>query len=363
MNQQDKACRAAVEPLLPPGALTNRPEDTLAILPLLIAVGCCNFELLAHHHGAWINLLLALILGNTYAALFCFGHYLAHGSMTRTKWLRELLLYPCFWMIGMSPHLWKSWHHALHHQVPNENGKDPDCFGTIAQQKRRPIPNLFIPGNGRLIPSLFFLLTFFTGHVLTVLFVYARSKAFVKASRLNRKRAFAETAALLLSIGLLGWFSKTAAVFTVLLPWLVANAIVVSYTVTQHFLCPSPPNGGAIVSTMSVRAGRFIDTLHFYNSHHVEHHLFPEAPIKTLPLIRKALKHLNTHPDYVRLGMPVYRFMCPKWWVALLAVFYTPRFHSEDGQSLVDHKTGRVVTHNFIDYVLRHDGPFHYIKP
>ena len=361
MNTSDLMARAAVLRQLPKGSLDRRPEEALCFLPLILVVIYSTLGILFGHCPIWLNLLLSTILGNCYAGLFCFGHYLAHGNMIRTKWLKEAMLFPCFGMLGMSPHLWKSWHHFLHHGFTNVPGRDPDSFGTIEHQKKRPIPSLFIPGGGRIIPTLFFLLTFFTGHVQTVLWVYSKSAQFRKASRLNRSRAFIETAVIFTAIGLLAFASGRLAIYTVFLPWLIANIITVSYTMTQHLLCPAPPNHGTLESTLSVRVPRWIDTLHFYNSHHVEHHLFPEAPIRTLPRIRKILLAMNEDKYFPVLWTP--QFKCPKMWVALLAVFYTPRFHSADGQKLVDHKTGREVTHNFIDSVLENDGPFYYIKP
>ena len=350
MNEQDRLARAEVLRQLPKGCLEPRPEETVLFLYLLFAVIYGTLAILFGNLPLWLNLLISTVLGNCYAGFFFFGHYLGHGSMVKTRWLREAMLFPCFWMLGMSPHMWKSWHHSMHHKLTNVPGMDPDAFGTIAHQQKRPIPWLFIPGNGRAIPSLFFLFTFFTGHVQMILWVYSRSKVFCRLSRLNRKRAIVETVSMFASICLLGYLSGPLALFTVLIPWIVANAITVSYTMTQHLLCPAPPTGGTLDSTMSVRVPKWLDVLHFRNSHHVEHHLFPEAPIKTLPMIRKVL-----------LGMG--QFKCPRMLTALRCVYYTPRFHSVDGQALIDYKTGRRVTHNFIDYVLKNNGPYHYIKP
>jgi len=267
-----------------------------------------------------------MLLGNLYASFFFLGHYIVHGANTQSKVLQRLLGFVCFAPLGMSPHLWKVWHHTMHHPLTNWPGRDPDNFGDLIHQKLRPIPNLFIPGNKRLLPTLVFLLFFFTGHVLSVLFIYSRGKHF---SRLNKKKAYGETIAIALLALSLALLSGKLALFTVLIPWLVANAIGVSYTVTQHLLLPLSRCTASLEASMSVRVPRWMDLLHFYNSHHVEHHLFPEASMKALRQIRSVLN-----------GTP--NFKCPPMARALLGVWLTPRFH--DGDFLVDHKTGERVS-------------------
>jgi len=326
VNQRDKLAREAIARRLPSDFLKPRPIEALWCAPLflLAALGTC---LILFCKLNWFsNLFISLALGNVYASFFFIGHYIIHGANTQSKLLQRCLGFVCFAPLGMSPHLWKVWHHTMHHPATNWPGRDPDNFGDIQHQRARPIPSLFIPGSRRLLPSLVFLLFFFTGHVLSVLLIYSRGKHF---SRLNKRKAYAETIAIALAALCLGLLSGKLAFFTVLIPWLVANAVGVSYTVTQHLLLPLSRSSASLDSSMSVRVPSWVDSIHFLNSHHVEHHLFPEASMKALRQIRSVL-----------VGTP--NFKCPPMWRALVGVWLTPRFH--DGDCLVDHKTGDRVS-------------------
>jgi len=326
VNRQDQLAREAIAKQLPGGFLKPRPSETLWCIPLFLLSALGTFLVLTMHWSWYLNLLIALTLGNLYASFFFLGHYIIHGANTQSKTLQRLLGFVCFAPLGMSPHLWKVWHHTMHHPMTNWPGRDPDNFGDLQHQRKNSIPNLFIPGNKRVIPSLVFLLFFFTGHVLSVLFIYSKGKHF---SRLNKNKAYLETAAIALVALLLGLLSGRLALFTLLIPWIVANAIGVSYTVTQHLLMPLSCSTASLDSSMSVQVPRWIDWIHFFNSHHVEHHLFPEASMKALRQIRSVL-----------LKTP--HFKCPPMTRALLGVWKTPRFH--DGNYLVDHKTNKRVS-------------------
>lgn len=349
MNAADKYAREAIAQQLSHDFLKPRPIEALWCVPLILLAALGNFLVLTTHWHWSLLLLLAVLLGNLYASFFFLGHYIVHGANTQSKRLQRFLGFVCFAPLGMSPHLWKVWHHTMHHPMTNWPGYDPDNFGDIQHQRARPIPSLFIPGSRRIIPTLFFLLTFFTGHVLSVLFIYSKGKHF---SRLNKKKAYAETIAIALLATSLALLSGKLAVFTVLIPWLVGNAVGVGYTVTQHLLLPLTRLTASLDVSMSVRVPRWMDAIHFLNSHHVEHHLFPEASMKALKQIRSVLN-----------GKPV--FMCPPMWRALYAVFLTPRFHFDDdhGGGLIDHKTGRKVHYFTIQEVLFLGRSFHYLKP
>lgn len=338
MNRQDKLAREAIARRLPSDFLKPRPVEALWCIPLFLLAALGTYLIIATGWPWPILTIISLLLGNLYASFFFLGHYIVHGANTQSKLLQRLLGFVCFAPLGMSPHLWKVWHHTMHHPLTNYPGRDPDNFGDIQHQRARPIPHLFIPGNRRVLPSLVFLTLFFTGHVLSVLFIYSRGKHF---SRLNKKKAYAETTAIALLAITLAMLSGKLAVWTVLIPWLVANVVGVSYTVTQHLLLPLTRSSASLDCSMSVRVPRLLDSIHFFNSHHVEHHLFPEASMKALRQIRGVLE-----------GTP--NFKCAPILRALVGVWRTPRFH--DGDCLVDHKTGHRVPFHVIDSYLFRGG-------
>jgi fatty acid desaturase len=72
-------------------------------------------------------------------------------------------------------------------------------------------------------------------------------------------------------------------------PVLVANAIVMSYIATNHFLNPLTETNDPLANTLSVTAPRWLERLHLQFGYHVEHHLFPTVPTCKLPTLAERL--------------------------------------------------------------------------
>ena len=111
-----------------------------------------------------------------------------------------------------------------------------------------------------------------------------------------------------------GW---PAACYVVAIPMVVANAIVMSYIITNHWVRPLCLRRDTLATSMSVRTWPVIDRIHFHFSHHVEHHLFPALGSNYYPLVRASLCELVRD-----------RYICPSHYRALMAVFSTPRLYS-----------------------------------
>jgi fatty acid desaturase len=135
----------------------------------------------------------------------------------------------------------------------------------------------------------------------------------------------------------LGVWSST---LLIAIPMLVANAIIMSYIVTNHLLRPLVDHSDPLASSMSLTTHAWMDRIHFNFSHHVEHHLFPSMSPKHAPRVRAKLRQYA--PD---------RFLAPSHLEALRLVFRTPRIHDEQG-ALVDPACDRRVPFDDLDEAL-----------
>jgi fatty acid desaturase len=122
------------------------------------------------------------------------------------------------------------------------------------------------------------------------------------------------------------------AVFGIVIPFIVANIIIMSYVVTNHMLCPLSERTDSLRTTLSVRTSPLFDLLHLHFSHHVEHHLFPSLSHRYYPLVRASLmRHVPAS------------YCSPPHWKALRVLFTTPRVY--DGtEYLVNPLNGRRVS-------------------
>jgi fatty acid desaturase len=316
--------RRRIRAALPPEAFAPRPQRALWFLPL-VATTLGGITVLVTTSLPWpLALLIGLVVGQSLAATGFLAHEVLHGSVVRTRWLQTLLGGAGFWPMLISPTLWRTWHNHLHHGHTNRSA-DPDAFGTVRRYRRARSTRVVIrlaPGSGNPISALF-LGYWFVFHGQVVLWLQStRLRGF---SRMNRPRAIAESlAALAAWVAVAVAAGPVGAVFAVLVPVVVANAVTMSYIATNHFMRPMGTSNNPLDSSMSVRTSAFLDRLHFHFSHHVEHHLFPTMSGRHTPLVRAWLR--RHEPD---------RYVCPSHARALLFLYRTPRVYL-DATTLVD---------------------------
>jgi fatty acid desaturase len=338
----ERMIRQRIRAELPPALFQRRPLQVLWLPPLLAIIALATTAIIAYPIPWPGKLALAGLIGNIYGSLFFFGHHLLHGSMIKSRLAQDVLMFPCTAILGLSPHLWRVWHHHGHHPFTNVPDHDPDNFGTLSAYRNARFARLFLgiaPGNGHWLRSVLYLMMFFPIHAQGVLWIKApRRQCF---AGLNRLRAVVETVLIYAFwIALAAVAGPYDTIFVVLVPALIANGITLSYIVTQHLLRPFGSGRTTLETTMSVTVPPFIDYVHWFNSHHVEHHLFPTLPYNALPAVRRAL--VRNYGD---------RYLAPSYGRALAAVLMTPRLY--DGESLVDPATGRRVHLSDVEAVLR----------
>ena len=236
-------------------------------------------------------------------------------------------------IFGFTGTLWHVWHNKVHHTLTNIPDVDPDSYGTLTRFKKVPLAKFQFKtgiGSGHWA-SLFFLLYRFTYHSQIVLWLISK-KYPEQFKSLNRRRAILESAAIFsgwLALALIGGWKLT--LFGIVLPMAIANATLMSYIATNHFLRPLVDHYNPVDDSMSVTTLKVIDFFHLNFSHHVEHHYFPSMNWRYTPLVRASL--MRHAPD---------RFLAPSHLQAIRWLYKTPRVYS-DAETLINPFTGKTV--------------------
>jgi fatty acid desaturase len=348
--KSEKEIKRLIGAALPSQAFVRHPLRLVWILPHLAIIGLAIWST-ASQMPILIQGLAAVLAGNSYACLMFLGHEVAHGAVVKSRFLQNLVLGLGGIIFVTPPRLWRAWHNSMHHRFTNIPDEDPDNFGKIEDWDRMPIVGRWLL---KLAPGSFgwfgavFLMWGFTAQSQAVLWVKSRRWSH---RVLDRKKAGIEVGVMVgiwIAVAIASGLQR--AVFTVMIPMAVANAVVMSYIITNHWIRPLSIHCDSLGTTMSVKTWTLIDRLHFHFSHHVEHHFFPNLGSQHYPLVRKELVH--TVSD---------RFICPSHLAALTWVIASPRLY--DGlAALTDPSRTRRVAISSIEESLRsgvvaRDGP------
>jgi fatty acid desaturase len=218
---------------------------------------------------------LSLVIGTSFAGLSFLGHETLHGAVVRDRRVRSVVGWIGWLPFVVSPRLWVAWHNRLHHRFTNRPDVDPDAYPTLENYHESPSIRAAIalgPGEGRWTLPL----AFAFGFSVQSLHVLASARRSGLLSSREQLLAVAETAlgcavwlVLAISIGPLAFL------FAFFFPLLVANAVLMSFILTNHSLSPLTGENDALVNSLSVTVPRWADWLTLGFGYHVEHHIFP----------------------------------------------------------------------------------------
>lgn len=290
-DQTIRSVTREVRRALTPGAFAPARSRLLWLPVHLTVVVLATLALARHSVPAPFWPLLSLPIGMSFAGLTFLGHETLHGAVLRNKLARRVVGWLGFLPFTVSPRLWEAWHNRVHHGHTNCAGADPDAYPTLEEYRRdrtvRLATDYTAPGAGRLRGILSLLIGFSvqSAHMLLV----AKKRGFLPAG--EWRRALLESA-----LGVCSWCALCALigmgpfVFAFLLPLLIANAIVMSFILTNHSLSPLTETNDTLANSLTVTMPRFFHWLTLGFGFHVEHHLFPAMSARHAPRVRAVLQ-------------------------------------------------------------------------
>jgi fatty acid desaturase len=318
-----------LRPELPPEAFAPA-RSRLLLIPLYVAVIVATTFVIARGVVPWpVVPLLSAVIGIGFACLTFVAHEGLHGGIVKGKTAKRLVGLIGFMPFLLSPRLWVAWHDRVHHANANLP-EDPDMYPNLAEYQSnrqvRVFVDLFSLGNRRWRGVLSVVLGF-TVQSAHQLFV-ATTKGFL--SKRDRRYAFMES-----GLGILVFGTVAALVgfvpflFVYVMPLLIANAIVMSFILTNHSLSPLVTVNDPLVSGLSVTSSRLVEWVTLRFGFHVEHHLFPAMSSRHAHAVRALL--LEKWPE---------RYQSMPLTTAISELHRTARVY-KDATTLIDPKSGR----------------------
>jgi fatty acid desaturase len=294
---------AEVRRALPPEVFAPA-RSRLAWLPVHVTVIVACTLAIGSGVDAWIAALLAVPIGCSFAGLALLGHEVMHGAVIRGRSAIQTVGWICFAPFMLSPRLWSAWHNRVHHQHTMRAGVDPDAYPTLAEYQRSFLlraVGAFSLGRNRPL-GLTSVLLGFTVQSLHVL-VAARGTVGLSPQRhriaiMQSLFALAGWVALAIALGPYGFL------FAYGIPILIANAIVMTYILTNHNLSPLTDRNDALLNSLSVTTPRWYAFLTLSFGLHVEHHVVPTMSSRHAWRVREVL--LARWPDRYQ-SMPLLR--------------------------------------------------------
>jgi len=319
-----------LKPGLPPEVF--RPARSRVLLvPLHVAIIAISTIAIAAGWVPWpIMLVLSLVIGLSFAGLTFVGHEAVHGAIVRGRRARLVVGWFGFLPFMISPRLWSAWHDRVHHSAANHPDRDPDVYPLLSEYKTNRRVRFFVDwfslGGSRLRGGLSLILGFYVQSMHMLL--TAKKREFLSP----RERRLAVVESLL---GIAVWATVAALVGFVpfllvfVAPFLIANAVVMAFILTNHSLNPLADLNDPLVTGLSVTNSPVMEWATLRFGYHVEHHLFPAMSSRHAPAVRALI--LARWPE---------RYQSMPLWRALLRLHRTARVY-KDATTLVDPKTGR----------------------
>ncbi|MBS1706009.1 MAG: fatty acid desaturase [Armatimonadetes bacterium] len=254
-----------------------------------------SWYVLRNHFSFWVAPFLSIAIGHSFGCMGFIGHDIAHGGTFKSMRMRDILAGIAFSPFWISPLLWRKWHNGEHHGHTQVDGEDPDALFTMEHYKNNPVLRFLY----RLSPVLRNIIIFgsfsfrMTQQNLRMLVLYL----FKRPTKPREKVQMVLELVLQASawIGVSWYLGSQVLIWGYLLPLLVANALVISYIATNHFLNPLADESDVLGSSLTVTlppALRWLDPWHQYFGAHVAHHLFPQVSARNTRYIEDKAKEL-----------------------------------------------------------------------
>jgi fatty acid desaturase len=312
-----------------PSAAFKPATSRLFFVPFHVAVIAVVTVAVARHWIPWsLAPVASLLIGACFACLTFVAHEAAHGGIVRGRAARHVVCWIGFLPFVLSPLLWMAWHDRVHHANANA-AIDPDMYPTLAEYRASKRVRFFVDafslGGRRWRGGLSLVLGFTiqSAHQL----IAARRYGFLTTRAWCG--AIGESALAVAIWAVVAWLvGGVAFIFVFVAPLLVANAIVMSFILTNHSLSPRVAINDPLVSGLSVTLPRWIEWVTLRFGFHVEHHVFPAMSSRHARSVRELLR--QRWPERYQ-SMPLRR--------ALVELHRTARVY-KDAVTLIDPRSG-----------------------
>lgn len=305
-------------------------RSRIAWLPVQLAAIVGSTIVIASGSVAWpVALLLSVVIGFGFGGLAFLGHETMHGAVIRGARAIHVVGTICFAPFLLSPRLWTAWHNRVHHNHTMKVGVDPDAYPTLEAYRQsavlRVVTSTFSLGRGNPLGLTALLL----GFTVQSLHVLVSAPELLGMSRRHHRIAIAQSlgvAAMWLAVAFV--VGPIAFLFVYVIPIIIANAIVMSYILTNHSLSPLTPENDALRNSLSVTTPRWYELITLGFGMHVEHHVVPTMSTRHAPRVREILR--ARWPDRYQ-SMPLHH--------ALFLLSRTGRVYKTP-TTLIDPRTG-----------------------
>ena len=315
-----------------PAAVFERAPARLLWLPLHLAIiVALGAYVVRAAPPWWVAVGCALVAGHSWGCLGFLAHEAMHHALVRDRRLERLVGWIGFAPYGLSPTLWSAWHNQEHHGNTGKPKGDPDSYGTLGYWQKSAVVRALegiAPGSGR-ARSAVFLFVWFSVHSLLVLVFHSRRNGYY--ARIAPRTVYLESASMAAGwLAVLALGGPRAFLFVYVLPVLTANALIMSYIATNHFLNPLTDVNDPLANSLSVTGPRWLERLHLEFGYHVEHHVFPTVSGRHARTVRAAI--VRRYGDRY-LAMPHGR--------ALRLLYARPKVHATH-DTLVNPRSGAI---------------------
>lgn len=318
-----------IRPLLPKSAFAPARSRALWIPVHYGIIAALGWALATGRVPAPLWPVVSIVIGCCLAGITFVGHEALHGGVVRGRAAIRVIGWLGFLPFTVSPQLWMAWHNRVHHNHTGHEGVDPDMYPTMHEYKTQPAARIMADYFGlgrRKLTGIASLLFGFTGQSQQMLWK-ARKNGVLRPNLHNR--AIIETlmgVAVWTAVGFL--VGPLAFLFVYVLPLIVANAIVMTFIMTNHNLSPLGKVNDPLVNSLSVTLPRALEWLTLDFGFHAEHHLFPTASTRHGRTIRAAVR--ARYPERYQ-SLPLFE--------AIRRLHRTARVYRDD-LTLIDPHTG-----------------------
>ncbi len=319
----------AIRPELPEHIFEPATSRVLWLPFHLSVVVALSWLMVSGRVPMWSWPLLSIVIGISLSGMVFLGHETMHGQIVKGRTAIKILGFITLVPFTLSPTLWTGWHNRVHHNHCGKAGVDPDMYPTMieyeTQRGARIMADHFGLGRRRLI-SLLSLAVGFTGQSQQML--WGAQRLNILSPGLHRRAILEFAMGVALWATVAYFVGLVPFLFIYVLPFVVANMIVMSFIMTNHNLSPLTDINDPLVNSLSVTLPRPLELLTLDFGYHVEHHLFPTVSNRHGKIIRAEI--LKKFPERYQ-SMPLL--------TALVTLYRTARVYKDD-VTLIDPNSG-----------------------